>query len=620
MAPAFPFSAIVGHDLLRLALVLCAVRPEIGGVLIRGEKGTAKSTAVRGLAGILAHTRVPQPQGSRAIDGHLVELPIGATEDRVIGSLDLQKVLHDGEHAFAPGLLARAHRGVLYVDEINLLGDHLVDVLLDAAAMGRVHVERDGVSHAYDARFVLIGTMNPEEGELRPQLLDRFGLTVEVQASRDVDIRAEVIRTRLAYEADPAGFAAGYADADAEIARGIAAAAARVDDVVLADAELRRIARLCAAFDVDGMRADLVVARTAVAHAAWRGSDRVGPEDIRVAAELALPHRRRRDPFDEPGLDPQTLDEVLGHDCDDSPPPDPDPEPPGGGQSNPMDHGVPQGDSSCSSPGAAVRPSAPPAPVFRTRALRVPGVGAGAPGRRSRARNHIGAAVGPAVGDTGDGLHVFATLLATARHAAGPGPLRPQPDDVRRAIREGREGNLVVFVVDASGSMAARDRMSAVSGAALSLLRDAYQRRDQVAVIAFRGSGAQVLLPPTSSAHIAGRRLKGFDTGGRTPLAAGLLAARDLIARQRVRDPARRSLVVVLTDGRATGGPDPLGRTATAAAALRAEGASAVVVDCETSYVRLGLAGELAVRLDAPLMRLEQLRADGLHRAVRDVA
>ena len=175
---SYPFSALVGHDRLRLALVLCAVRPDIGGVLIRGEKGTAKSTAVRGLAQVL--TMAFQASGG----GHLVELPIGATEDRVIGSLDLQKVLRDGEHAFSPGLLARAHRGVLYVDEVNLLHDHLVDILLDAAAMGRVHIERDGVSHSHEARFVLIGTMNPEEGELRPQLLDRFGLTVDVAATQ----------------------------------------------------------------------------------------------------------------------------------------------------------------------------------------------------------------------------------------------------------------------------------------------------------------------------------------------------------------------------------------------------------------------------------------------------
>jgi magnesium chelatase subunit D len=526
----YPFSAIVGHDQLRLALVLCAVRPEIGGVLIRGEKGTAKSTAVRGLADILA-----------AVDGEggrLVELPIGATEDRVIGSLDLQKVLRDGEHAFSPGLLARAHRGVLYVDEVNLLHDHLVDILLDAAAMGRVHIERDGVSHSHEARFVLIGTMNPEEGELRPQLLDRFGLTVDVRASRDVEVRTQVIRQRLAYEADPAGFAAGYAAEDADTARRIGAARDRVGAVVLPEAELRRIAALCAAFDVDGMRADLVVARTAVAHAAWRGADTVTADDIRVAAELALPHRRRRDPFDDPGLDQDALDEALAQadESGDSDNHEPEPDPPGGGtpppaESAPEQPGAKNDSSTGAAPQSKSKRSGAPAPAFRTRALSVPGVGEGAPGRRSRARNRSGAVVGVSPDHTGDGFHLFATLLAAATRSTGAGPVRPIPADLRRAIREGREGNLVIFVVDASGSMAARDRMSAVTGAALSLLRDAYQRRDKVAVITFRGKDAQVLLPPTSSAHIASRRLAHVETGGKTPLAQGLLAARGLVAR-----------------------------------------------------------------------------------------
>ncbi|OBK51138.1 magnesium chelatase subunit D family protein [Mycobacterium sp. 1081908.1] len=609
----YPFSAIVGHDQLRLALLLCAVRPEIGGALIRGEKGTAKSTAVRGLAGLLAAA-----SGRDAANGEqaLVEMPLGATEDRVIGSLDLQRVLRDGEHAFLPGLLSRAHGGVLYVDEVNLLHDHLVDVLLDAAAMGRVHIERDGVSHSHEARFVLIGTMNPEEGELRPQLLDRFGLTVDVRASRDVDVRAQVIRQRMAYEADPDAFAARYADADAELARRLAAARALVDQVALPDNELRRIAALCAAFDVDGMRADLVVARTAVAHAAWRGATTVEEQDIRVAAELALPHRRRRDPFDDPGIDRDQLDEALAQAGSDDPEPDPDP--PGGGQA--ADAPAPQPNST-PRPASSTKPSAPPSATFRTRALTVPGVGEGAPGRRSRARNASGRVVAAADGgETGaHGLHLFATMLAAAERA-GAGPLRPDPRDVRRAIREGREGNLVIFVVDASGSMAARDRMAAVSGAALSLLRDAYQRRDKVAVITFRQSEARLLLPPTSSAHIAGRRLARFDTGGKTPLAEGLLAARELIVREKARDRARRPLVVVLTDGRATAGPDPLGRSRIAAARLLAEGAAAVVVDCETSYVRLGLAGQLADQLGAPAVRLEQLRADHLTRAVRGAA
>ncbi|WP_167857808.1 magnesium chelatase subunit D family protein [Mycobacterium sp. DL99] len=611
----YPFSALVGQDRLRLALLLCAVHPEIGGVLIRGEKGTAKSTAVRGLAAVLSAVDD---------DARLVELPIGATEDRVVGSLDLQKVLRDGEHAFSPGLLARAHGGVLYVDEVNLLHDHLVDVLLDAAAMGRVHVEREGISHSHESRFVLIGTMNPEEGELRPQLLDRFGLTVDVAASRDVDVRVEVIRARMAFEADPRAFVDRHAAADAELADRIIAARAAIGSVVLPDAELRRIAALCAAFDVDGMRADLVVARTAVAHAAWRGATTVAEEDIRVAAELALPHRRRRDPFDDPGLDPERLEEAMqragesaeqsGHDAEPSDPDfDPDFDPPRGGADAGSESAAPQGNSK-----SATRPSAPPSAVFRTRALVVPGVGEGAPGRRSRARNRTGTPIAAtAEPGSGHGLHMFATLLATAGRQQGAGLPRPRPEDIRRAVREGREGNLVIFVVDASGSMAARDRMSAVTGATMSLLRDAYQRRDKVAVITFRQQDARVLLPPTTSVHIASRRLARFDTGGKTPLAQGLLAARDLVVREKARDRARRSLVVVLTDGRATGGPDPLGRTRQAAAALVAEGAAAVVVDCETSFVRLGLAGQLAEQLGSPAVRLEQLRAAELTRLVQ---
>lgn len=607
----YPFSALVGQDQLRLALILCAVRPDIGGVLIRGEKGTAKSTAVRGLAEVLA-----------AVDAgaRLVELPIGATEDRVVGSIDLQKVLRDGEHAFSPGLLARAHGGVLYVDEVNLLHDHLVDVLLDAAALGRVHIERDGVSHSHEARFMLVGTMNPEEGELRPQLLDRFGLTVDVYASRDVDVRVDVIRRRMSYEADPAGFAEQYAVDDAELAGRIAKARAAVASVSLPDNELRRIAALCAAFDVDGMRADLVVARTAVAHAAWRGAAAVDAEDVRVAAELALPHRRRRDPFDDPGLDPQQLDDAMAQadaESQSQPDPDPDPDPPGGGISaDSSEEAAPQGNSAGS--GSASRPSAPPSATFRTRALVVPGVGEGAPGRRSRARNRTGTPIS-ATDDAqaGHGVHVFGTLLAAADRRPQAGRLQVAPADVRHAIREGREGNLVIFVVDASGSMAARDRMSAVSGATLSLLRDAYQRRDKVAVVTFRGAEAALLLPPTSSVHIASRRLARFDTGGKTPLAQGLLAARDVVLREKTRDRARRPLVVVLTDGRATGGPDPLGRTRTAAGLLVAEGAAAVVVDCETSYIRLGLAQQLAGQLGAPAVQLAQLRADNLARVVR---
>ncbi|RVW03617.1 magnesium chelatase subunit D family protein [Rhodococcus spongiicola] len=639
----FPFSAIVGQDRLRLALILCAVHPGIGGVLVRGEKGTAKSTVVRALTALLPEV---EHSGERR-RARLVELPVGATEDRVVGSIDLEKVLRDGEHAFQPGLLADAHQGVLYVDEVNLLHDHLVDVLLDAAAMGRVHVERDGISHSHPARFVLVGTMNPEEGELRPQLLDRFGLAVDVAASRDVDVRMEVVRRRLDYERDPDLFAARYAEQDADLARRIAAARVAVDGVELSDTELRRIASVCASFDVEGMRADLVLARTATAHAAWRGADAVAEEDVRMAAELTLPHRRRRDPFDEPGLDPEQLDDAMekadndaranedaNEDADEDPEPDPDG--PGGGE-NPSE---PQNEASNEAPketpkngsseqesrdngqGSERRVGAP-GPQFRARLLEIPGVGDGAPGRRSRSRSTRGRTVRSTT-ERGSGLHLVGTLFAAAGHQSARGrvngPMRLAPSDIRGGVREGREGNLVLFVVDASGSMAARDRLTAVTGAVVSLLRDAYQRRDKVAVVTVRGRDAELVLPPTSSVEVAVRRLRAMRTGGRTPLAEGFLRARSVVLRERVRDPRRRALVVSLTDGRATGGTDAVVRAKRAAGMLADTGAASIVVDCETGMVRLGLAAELADHLRGGYVRLAELSAQQVAGVVRAAA
>jgi magnesium chelatase subunit D len=598
----------------------------------------------------------------------LVELPVGATEDRLVGSLDLERALSEGVRAYQPGLLADAHRGVLYVDEVNLLHDHLVDLLLDAAAMGRAHVERDGVSVSHAARFLLVGTMNPEEGELRPQLLDRFGLAVEVRAARDVPTRVEVVRRRLAFEDDPAGFATTWSTAEAGTAARIAAAQARVGSVLLPDVELRRIAAVCAAFDVDGMRADLVIARAAVAHAAWRGSPTVAEEDVRVAARLALPHRRRRDPFDEPGMDEGALDAALqeaaqqeppegpgqgehGGTPDDGPPDDGGPDDPGPGGGNPPDDGgAPRPQDGTSAPestradadqqptragAGGHRPGGdgrsvaapPPSTPFRARLLQVPGIGEGAPGRRSRARTDVGRVVRASAQSPrrAADLHLPATIAAAAPHQlargrAGAGLLL-RSGDLRRAEREGREGNLVLFAVDASGSMAARARMSAVSGAVLSLLRDAYQRRDKVGLVTFRGVGAELILPPTSSVPAAQVRLAAMRTGGRTPLADGLLRARAVLRVERLRDPRRRPLLVLLTDGRATVaarvGGDPVHDACRAAALLAADGVATVVVDCESGPVRLGLAARIAAAADAPTVGVAELSADHVAGVVR---
>ncbi|MGW8590247.1 VWA domain-containing protein [Dietzia sp. NPDC055877] len=708
MPQHYPFSAVVGSDDMALALILTAVSPSVGGVLIRGEKGTAKSTMVRALTGVLPPIDVvagdrfssaPTDRGTETPDGRipadapveqravrLVELPIGVSEDRITGSLHLESALSDGVTVFEPGLLARAHRGLLYVDEVNLLHDHVVDLLLDAAAMGRVTVERDGVSVDHAARFVLIGTMNPEEGELRPQLLDRFGLTVEVAAPRDPELRAEVVRRRIAFESDPTGFASSFAADEAALAERIVAARELVDRVPMSPWALATIARVCAGFDVDGMRADIVTARTAAAHAAWQGRARITREDIRVAARMALPHRRRRAPFDAPGLDEDLLERLLGDDDEPDPEPDGDPdtestdraETPDG---QPGTDGAPEADAprdadtaDAAAPSATddtradrgteesdtrtnaaapQRPDAeqgpdtveeadrgdapagapggvPPGTVasaagpYRTRLLSVAGTGHGAAGRRSRALTSSGRRIGS--GDfTGSDLHLPATIRAAARWQAGRGRtgglhggrLLLAPEDLRSAVREGRESNLVLFCVDASGSMAARSRMEQVKTAILSLLLDAYRRRDTVGLVTFRGSGAQVALPPTSSVDIAATRLAELPAGGRTPLAEGLLATAEVVRRERVRDPRRRPLVVVVTDGRATHGPDALARSRAAAAGLASLGTTSVVVDCETGRFRMGLAAELAAQLGAEHVPLGEVTAEGLTDTVR---
>ena len=729
--PAYPFTAIVGMADLKLALLLNAVSPAIGGVLVRGEKGTAKSTVVRGIAALLPAVDVvadcrfacdPTAPDPGCPDGphpgqpapltrpaRLAELPVGATEDRLAGSLDIERALTDGVAAFEPGLLAAAHRGLLYVDEVNLLHDHLVDLLLDAAALGVNYVEREGLSVRHAARFLLVGTMNPEEGELRPQLLDRFGLTVEVAATRNPAERAEVVRRRLAYEADPVTFAARW-DLDSErIAGRVIAARERLPMVRLPDAVLQQICAVCGAFEVDGLRADLVMARTAIALAAWHDRDEVGAEDVRQAARLALPHRRRRDPFDVPGLDDSALDQALadalgagqpgaetdgepassqhpadggsgagpespdGSDPDGSHPDgsdtnqdDTDPDGGGAGSPPPGPGGrLPSPDRGSArheaSPDSAERQPAAPAPgapgaarsdtakgataPFRPRLLTVTGIGHGAPGRRSAARTPYGRVTGARLpAGRVHSVHLPATLRAAAPRAGRaaqqamqqamqqqaqpqsadprrpvppPAGLRPRlrirPSDLRETVRVGREGNLVLFAVDASGSMAAGQRMRAVKGAVLSLLLDAYQRRDKVGLVTFRGAAAEIALPPTSSVEAGARRLAVLPTGGRTPLAAGLALSARVLRAERLRDPDRRPLLVIVTDGRATSGSGA--DLARAIAGLA--GVAAIVIDCESGFVRLGLAASLAAQLGGSAIRLEELAAGTLTGVVR---
>jgi magnesium chelatase subunit D len=599
----FPFSAVVGQDDAKLALLLAAVDPHIGGVLLRGAKGSAKTTLARGLAGLLG-------------DGApFVELPLGATEDRVIGSLDLAAALTGEGVRFRPGLLAAAHGGVLYVDEVNLLADHLVDVLLDVATSGVNRVEREGIAHSHASRFLLVGSMNPEEGELRPQLLDRFGLSVDVAAETDPDRRAEAVGRRMAFDNDPAAVVAEWRnDQDGLRLRLRATRPATVDGNLA-----RAVSALCAELGAESLRADLVTCRAAAALAGLEGRRQAGTDDVRRVAPLALAHRRRRQPFEQPGLDPGDVDRAL----DRRPPPGPGPDHEGGGNGAGGGTGQEPTPPVPGRTGGDERPPAPPGPAGPVTVLRAPRVGEGPVGRRSPAEGARGRLVGDRAPDGPvDSVAVAATVRAAAarRVAGGSGGGPVAASDLREAVRDHKVANLVVLAVDASGSMGASRRMEAAKGAVVGLLLDAYQRRDRVALVTFRGEEAAVALRPTGSVEVARARLAELPTGGRTPLAAGILAALDVALGGARTDAAHRPLLVLVSDGRATAGPpgiEPLQAAIEAAGVVRRRGVASVVVDAEEGPTRLGLAAELASAMGARHLRLEQLSDTALAAAVQ---
>jgi magnesium chelatase subunit D len=655
--PHLPWSSVVGQEDAKTALLLAAVEPRLGGVLLRGEKGSAKTTLARGLAALLA-------------DGApFVELPLGATEDRVVGSIDVAALLAERTHTFRPGLLAAAHGGVLYVDEINLLADHLVDTLLDVATSGVNRVERDGLSQTHPARFVLVGSMNPEEGELRPQLLDRFGLAVDVRAPADPALRAEIVRRQMAFDragADPAAVAA-----DAAARRALAGAApARLDDATIDAA-----ARLAVAVGAEGLRADLSLCRAATALAGWDGRPETDVEDLRRVAALVLTHRRRRDPFESSSLGESELDDALDEAL--RPPAGPgtdgwagadgaagaeggDGRADGGAgaEGGAGADGAAGAEGGAGADGAAGaegsdgpadgggRPD-PPAPPDLTwpepeslPAVALPRPTAGArrspPGRAAAAPGTTGRMVRDVPLERADQrLAVTATAVAHAVRTGGggrdpaaallekadlePAALEPaalDPADLRAVVAEETRANLVILAVDLSGSMAARRRLVVARRAVLGLLGDAYRRRDRVALIVFRGTSAEVVLRPTGSVEIARNRLADLPTGGTTPLAAGLAAVTALV-RSTLRAGGPDPVAVLITDGRATaGGVDPLAAAQRAAAELAATGVPGLVLDAETGPIRLGLARALAVTLGADHLELEALERSGDDRAV----
>ncbi|MGN7103342.1 putative cobaltochelatase [Ralstonia holmesii] len=639
----YPFTAIVGQAQLKRALLLCAVDPTLGGVLIRGDKGTAKSTAARGLADVLPPIQrvagctfncepdAPLAECSVCQDSTrdiasapvpFVNLPLGATEDRVLGSLDFERALKDGRKAFQPGLLAAAHRGLLYVDEVNLLADHLVDVLLDVSAMGRNTVEREGLAISHPARITLLGTMNLEEGDLRPQLLDRFGLMVEVSAPRDPAVRAEVVRRRLAFEADPKSFIAAWQPETDTLRAAIRTAQQQVASVRLPDSLLAFISQVCCEFEVASLRADIVIHKAARALAVLNGRDVVTAEDVREAAELALPHRRRRKPFEQSGLDSERLDALTQQQQQLAQPPAPadDTRATGDGEtaeSELADNRTDDVDNAPQSNSAAERLFMAAAADAIGRIDVVAMQAHEASGRRSRI---VGARRGQAISAVPSQAPNQLAVDATLRHALmrNPTEFEVTRADLHDKVHVGQQSNLILLVVDASGSMAARRRMETVKSCVLGLLQDAYQRRDQVAVICFRGERAELVLPPTRQVELAELALRELPTGGRTPLAHALHLAASTLAQHDGATP----LLVVLSDGRANialnESADPWQESLDAAQSLAARGTPALVLDTEQDFVRLGRAHELAQALHADCLPLDQISGEQLRLTIRE--
>jgi len=693
LSPRLGFDAVVGQEQLKEALLAVGANDDIGGLLVVGEKGTAKSTAVRGLVECLPDQRVvadcpygcpPDDRDAQCADCRervdppvetrpvpLVTLPLGATRDRVVGTLSVEDAF-DGTKEFEPGLLARANRGILYVDEVNLLDDHLVDVLLDAAASGRNRVERDGLSVTHPADVTLVGTMNPEEGDLRPQLRDRFALQATVTGCEDIDDRVTIMDRALGEDDGE------RADDGEDAASRLRAARETLSGVDLPEEFKREIAELCREAGVDGHRADIATARTARTVAALDDRPTVIEGDVRRAAELALPHRMQSDPFedapdaeevvddhfedeapeeeeagddaagDDEGVDgDETEADTGGEDTDDDPAGAEEDE-----TSDDQDGG--EGDDSADGPGPRPSPAAGDAGDASEAESEANGDDSngddgradgepdeqetGTPIVPGAARDGVGDGTAPDVGeiDTGDasgnghrasaGASVDGTgarvrterattdenvdAVASMRAAATRGKESVGSRDLRQSVRADAAGTLVVFAVDASASM--RPAIRAVRGVAIDLLRDAYEHRDQVAVVTFAGDDAEVVLPPTDSVTLATRHLKDLPTGDRTPLPAGLSTAADVLDRA---DPDA-GVVVVVTDGRANSGHDsPTAGTRDAARRLARLDAHTVVVDTDPSDDRTSLTADIAAVTDGQHVPLDALTPERVDRA-----
>ena len=614
----YPFPAVLGQEEMKNALIWNFVNPRIGGVLISGQKGTAKSTLVR---------------ASEEISGRsILELPLNTTEDRLVGAIDFEYAIRWGKKKLNPGILAQAHNQILYVDEINLLSDNLAKALLEAASDGWCQVEREGISQRCDCDFLLIGSMNPEESGLRPQLLDRFGLFVSTAGVESPLLRCEIVRRRLAFEADPQAFRARFREETLLLNEKIRQAQALLPSVTVSDAALRLAGQLAQNANCQGSRGELAIIETARAICALQGIRAVNKDAILEAAKYALPHRMQESapPQPQEPPEPQEQEEDQTPQEETEPPRQEPPEqaqPPESQEPPPSDAEQPpelpddwEAPETCDACGDPFQVGRWLEQDFRRLTVRQ------GSGRRSLVKTDSlqGRYVKAALHSRNPGDIAFDSILRAAapyqssRDKQGMA-LSIRQEDLRYKIREKRTGSFIVFVVDASGSMGVGKRMSAVKGAILSLLSDAYQKRDKVALVTFRKDRADLVLGMTRSVDLAAKKLGSIATGGRTPLYAGIEMAHTLVSAAQRKEKDLLPVVVLVTDGRATAGRSkkPFLDAVEAGKALTADRIKTVVIDVEQDFIKLKLAEKLADEMDAELIRISDLHAGAIVTAVR---
>lgn len=643
----YPFTAIVGQDLMKLALILNAINPKIGGVLIKGTKGTAKSTAVRALADLLPEIDVIKdcpfncnPHNlkeschecqHKIIDNKLkdndiasykmrvINLPINATEDRVVGTIDIKKALEEGLKALEPGILAEANRNILYIDEVNLLADSVADVLLDSAAMGINIIEREGISIHHPSNFILVGTMNPEEGNLRPQLLDRFGLSVEAKPILDINKRVKIIKYAEEYHIDPHKFHDKFETKQKELREKIIKARKILDKVKISDEQLENIAKLSIKLEIDSHRADITINITAKTIAAFDGRTNVLDEDMKKAAKLALAHRLRKLPFEEQSIDDDEIERMFEQE---------DLKEAQEFDRNEREHQDRNGVLNMKEEIFGIDTNISTEQLLdKKRVLKEMNTS----GQRllHPTRDKKGKYIGgqkPKNFDfkTSPDIAILETINNAVLEPENKNALKNgekleiKKDHIHIKKRVGKSSYLFIFCVDASGSMGAQERMKAVKGVIFSILQSNYVYRDKVSLVVFRGNDAEVILPPTRSTDLAYKLLKKIPTGGTTPLVKGLVKALDVALEEKRKNTGYLPLIILISDARGNVFyKDAIEDLLNTGREISKHKISMIIIDTEARNVKLEINKKLSELSNAKYYHIDTLNKENVNEILK---